>query len=69
MKPADVRCYSGRRYSERPVSFTVEGLTHRVRRVENEWLEPGKRHFVVCTENGELFDLCHDELTDEWLVT
>jgi hypothetical protein len=51
------------------LSFTVEGVTHTVNRIENEWLGPGKRYFSVCTEKGELFDLCYDEQKDEWLVT
>ena len=30
MRHVDVRCYSGRRYGERPLSFTVEGMTYTV---------------------------------------
>ena len=51
------------------MSFTVEGVTHTVKRIENEWLGRGKRYFNICTEKGELFDLCYDEQKDEWLVT
>ena len=69
MRPVNVRCYSGHRYGERPLSFTVEGVSYTVNRIENEWLGPGKRYFRICTEKGELFDLCYDEQKDEWLVT
>lgn len=69
MRPANVECYSGHRYGGRPVSFTVDGATYRVNRIENEWLAPGKRYFSIRAEKGELFDLCYDEQKDEWLVT
>ena len=49
MRPVDVRCYSGRRCSERQLSFTVEGMTYTVDRIENEWLESGKGYFRICT--------------------
>lgn len=69
MRPANVTCYSGHRYGERPLSFTLEGATYRVNGIENECLDSGKRRFRIRTENGEFFELCYDEQKDEWLVT
>ena len=37
MKPVHVHCYSGRGYADRPVFFTLEGVTYSVHGVEKEW--------------------------------
>lgn len=69
MRSINVRCHSSHRYAERPISFTLEGVTHTVSRIEKEWLGPGKRYFTISTENSEIFELCYDEQRDEWSIT
>lgn len=36
----------------------------KVKEVENGWLEPGERHFMVNTEDKKTFELCYDERED-----
>ena len=68
MKPVQVRCYSGRAYADRPVSFAVEGVTHSVEDVEREWQEPGTRHFQVRTEDNQRVELCYNDRNCAWSV-
>jgi hypothetical protein len=61
-----VKCYSGHTYAQRPESFIWLGDEHKIARVENEWLEPGKRFFEVVTEDEKVFQLCYNETQDQW---
>lgn len=63
-----VQCYSGHTYAERPDSFTWEEAKHQVKEVEREWRVPGKKHFLVRTEDNRLFELCYKEQEDEWTL-
>ncbi len=69
MKGIQVRCYSGRTYADRPVSFTFENVIYKVERVEGEWQAPGARCFRVRTEGNRLFELCYNERQDEWSLS
>ena len=62
-----VSCYSGHTYAERPVSLVWEGRRCRVE-VEKEWRGPGRRCFLVRTEDGKRLELYYDEQRDEWLA-
>ena len=68
MQDVDVQCYSGRKYGERPVSFTMNDVTYRVESIEREWLEPGVRHFRVRTKDNKFFELCYDQQNDRWSI-
>ncbi len=68
-EPVQVTCYSGHTYAERPESFVGEGTEYRVKDVEKEWQEPGKRHFRVCTDDDRMFELCYYEDSGQWLAT
>ena len=70
-----VQCYSGRSYADRPASFVWQDKHYKVKDIEKEWLEPGKKHFVVITRGGERgecekdekrFEICYDERGDSW---
>lgn len=67
-EPGCVACYSGSRYGERPASFVWRGVRHRVGSIDSEWLEPGRRHFRLRTDDDRLFELCYDEGADRWLI-
>ena len=69
MKPVQVHCFSGRAYEERPIFFTLEGLTYSVHSVEKEWREPGTKHFLVCTGDNKRVELCYNEQTHEWSIS
>ena len=61
-----VNCYSGHTYAERPMSFELEGIEYEVEKTEKEWQEPGERHFQVRTGDNKLFQLCYNEVKDQW---
>ncbi len=61
-----VNCYSGHIYPERPVSFTWQSAQYEVEKIEKTWLEPQERCFLVRTRDNKLFQLCYNELTDQW---
>jgi hypothetical protein len=63
-----VRCYSGRTYAERPVSFLWQGTDYQIQEIERTWLEPGQRHFQVCTTSNQRFHLWYDETREEWAL-
>jgi hypothetical protein len=69
VKPAQVKCYSGRGYEERPIFFTMEGVTYSIHSVEKEWREPGAKHFLVCTGDNKRVELCYNEQNHEWSVS
>jgi len=66
MRIIQVNCYSGHTYAERPKSFLWQGTEYKVEEVEKAWQEPGKRLFKVITDRGETFELCYNEMNDQW---
>ena len=63
---SQVKCYSGYIYAQRPCFFTWQGKEYKVQIVEKEWQEPGERHFLVRTEDNNLFELWYNEQRGEW---
>jgi hypothetical protein len=63
-----VKCHSGCTYAERPVSFLWQGTDYEIQEIERTWLEPGQRHFQVCTTNNQRFNLWYDETREEWAL-
>ena len=61
-----VTCYSSHTYAERPVSFLWQGEEIKIKEIENAWREPSKRLFKIITEQGKLFELCYNEMADQW---
>lgn len=61
-----VKCYSGYLYPEEPRSFLWQGKELEIQSVERTWQEPGRRLFSVLTDDGNLFELCYNEPTDQW---
>ena len=64
-----VECYSGYIYAERPMSFVWQGVKYNIETIENEWLEPGERHFQVRTGDNKLFQLCYNMGEQQWSLT
>ena len=62
----EVNCYSGHTYAEKPKSFFWEGIEYEVEEIEKSWQEPGERHFQVRTRDNKLFQLCYNEIEDQW---
>ena len=64
----DVKCYSGYRASERPISFVWAGKAYAVESIIKQWRTPEERGFLVGSERGERFVLTHHEHTDKWTL-
>lgn len=56
----EVKCYSGHTYAERPESFFWQDKEHKISKIEEEWLEPGKKFFRVTTEGEKPSHLCYN---------
>jgi len=63
-----VNCYSGHTYAERPRSFLWQETEYKVAEIEKAWQEQGKKLFKVTTEQGKSFELCYNEISDQWLA-
>jgi len=63
-----VNPYSGHTYAERPRSFLWQGIEYKVKEIEKAWQELGKRLFKVTMDEGELFELCYNEVEAQWLA-
>ena len=69
MDNPEITCYSGHTFAERPVSFSWHSTSHEVEEIEQSWLEPGERCFLVRTRDNKSFKLCYNEVTDKWQIT
>ncbi len=65
MEEIAVRCYSGRTYAERPLSFSRRGEEVAVEEVLAEWREPTGPAFRVRTDRGD-FVLLYQEQAGRW---
>ncbi len=63
-----VFCHSGHTYAERPAFFIWQGTDYYVENLEDAWVEPGQRHFMIHTANDQRFHLCYDEVQDSWAL-
>ena len=69
MNNLKVNCYSGHTYAERPTSFLWQGTEYKVKEIEKEWREPGRKLFKVTTDIGKSFKLCYNEANGQWSAT
>jgi hypothetical protein len=61
-----VRCFSGYRADERPLSFLLEDRETKVHAILESWREPDYACFRVEIEDGLVYDLRHHEYEDVW---
>ena len=61
-----VKCYSNYTYTQKPQSFIWQELENKIERVERAWQEPDKKLFKVVADDGNSFELCYNEITDQW---
>ncbi len=72
--PVQVKCYSGFRYNERPLSFTVCGKEFSVMDIEGSWFEEDETSrerracFRVRADDGDLYLLSYDQGRDAWVL-
>ena len=63
-----VRCYSGYKAVERPVSFRINGHELKVLRIVESWYEPDHLYFSVQASDGLSYILRHHQYEDLWDV-
>jgi hypothetical protein len=72
----EVRCYSGFKGEERPLSFTCAGRTFEVTEVKRSWAEEDrstsggrlKACFRVKADDGKVYTLSRDEQDGRWTL-
>ena len=73
-RPLQVRCYSGFKANERPLSFTLCGRELLVMDIEGSWFEEDETSrerracFRVRADDGDLYLLSCDEKRDDWIL-
>jgi hypothetical protein len=65
---ANVHCYAGASYPERPVAFEWEGQWLEVAELLRQARRPEGLLFEVQAEDGKRYRLVWDAETDEWTV-
>lgn len=65
---ANVRCYAGTRYPERPIALQLEGRWLGVMQVERQVRTPTAFLFWVQAENGVCYRLSWQLTDDEWII-
>lgn len=72
--PVQVKCYSGFKANERPLSFHVSGREFSVMDIEGSWFEEDdiSRERRICfrvrADDGDLYLLSCDEKRDDWIL-
>jgi hypothetical protein len=66
LEKLEVKCYSGRMYAERPISFLWQDEQYEIEEIEQEWFEPGEKHFNIRIKNKQSLHLWYSEKEDQW---
>lgn len=67
--PVEVRCYSGYKADERPVSFQLGADEPRtVVNVIDQWYGEDHTYFKVLADDHMVYLLRHDRSLDEWVL-
>jgi hypothetical protein len=61
-----VSCYAGVKGDERPLSFTLDGVTLQVIEILDRWYDPDYDFFKVRGDNQRSYLLRHDLNQDAW---
>ncbi len=61
-----VRCYSGYKANERPVSFFLGDKEFQVKEILDRWYGPDYSYFKVKTSDENIYILKYDENKDFW---
>jgi len=67
--PAQVTCYSGASYAERPTEIRAFGKQYRIEKITAEGRTPLEKWFQVVTENGQRLRLMYHPAQDRWTVS
>jgi hypothetical protein len=66
LKKIDVRCYSGYKANECPVSFSIGDKSLNVEQLIDKWYGPDYTYFKLLADDGNSYILKYDERKDEW---
>jgi hypothetical protein len=66
--PIRVECYTGFRAAQEPLAFWCGELRLEVRAVGDHCYAPTQRWFKVDADDGNVYVLRHDELSDDWEI-
>ena len=61
-----VKCYSGYRLNERPVSFSIGEKEFQVKEILDRWYGADYAYFKVRADDGNIYILKYDEHQDSW---
>ena len=61
-----VQCYAGRKADERPVRFRLKDRDFLVEEILDQWYGPDDVFFKVRADDGNLYILRHNQLSDDW---
>ena len=61
-----VKCYSGFKADERPISFAIDGKEFMVKKIIDQWRTQEYECFKVLADDGREYILKHDVSNDEW---
>lgn len=64
-----VECYAGYRGEETPRAFFLGERRIEVLEVLDRWLAPDHRYFKIEGDDGGLYILRHDVVSDKWELT
>lgn len=64
--PIQVRCYSGHKADERPVSFRIGGAERTVEDIIDQWCGEDHTYFKVLTDDHKVYLLRLDREADSW---
>jgi hypothetical protein len=73
-RPVNVKCYSGFKANERPLSFTICDHEFSVMDIEGSWFEEDESNrarrvcFRVRADDGDLYLLSCDESSGDWVL-
>lgn len=59
-------CYAGYRAEETPRTIGFKSRKIRVKKVLDRWLDPTHRYFKLKGDDGDVYLVRHDTLTEEW---
>lgn len=66
--PAQVECYSGGEYAERPRVLYWQGMRLEIAEIMASWRTPAGKRFQVRMQDGWVFELAYSFETDAWTI-
>jgi hypothetical protein len=65
----NVKCYSGYKINERPISFSTHSREYKVLDIIDTWHGPDYAYFKLKADDNNIYILKCDERNNEWEIT